>query len=504
MRGPRSLAIALLLAGPTHAQQAPAPESAERTAASEPDLPRAALARIRGLEDVRLDEADAVVRLEGEVATTELRRIAEDVVGRARPDALYIDNRIVVGDAPESGPSEDVALRERIDRILSQIESFDDLEVTVDAGVVHLTGQAYDSEVAEQAVELVRSLDGVIYVDNQVRDVTAVRARVSPALVDLRDRGRAIVDRLPLAVIGIVLVVVVWLLSGAIARFISGRILPGRPLLEVLVTRIVRGVVVLGAIVLAFDLLGVSGMVGGVLGTVGVAGIAVGFAFQDIVENLLAGFMLGLQQPFAQNDVVRIGEHEGKVVRLTLRETVLMTLEGNHLRVPNAVVYKSASLNFTKNPLRRFDFTVGLGMDVVLADALALARETLLQVEGVLEDPGPSTIIDAIGDSAMQVRFYGWLDQRSHDFFAVRSESIRQIKRAFEAREYDMPEPIYRVQMSQFPPTRAAHSEPSGTATPVYAGDPIDGQIEAERASQTDPDLLQPDRDAGGPAKPNG
>src|SRR3546814_6600583 len=63
--------------------------------------------------------------------------------------------------------------------------------------------------------------------------------------------------------------------------------------------------------------------------------------------------MLSLRQPFRANDHVVIEGHEGRVVRLTSRATILMTLEGNHLRIPNSTVFKAVILNYTRNPERR-------------------------------------------------------------------------------------------------------------------------------------------------------
>ena len=100
-------------------------------------------------------------------------------------------------------------------------------------------------------------------------------------------------------------------------------------------------------VLLALDILDLTALVGAVLGTVGVVGLAIGFAFKDIVENYLAGLLLSIRRPFALNDLVLIESHEGRVVRLTPSELILMTLEGNHVRIPNATVFKSFIYNFS-------------------------------------------------------------------------------------------------------------------------------------------------------------
>ena len=90
---------------------------------------------------------------------------------------------------------------------------------------------------------------------------------------------------------------------------------------------------------------------------------ALGFAFRDIAENYIAGVLLSLRRPFAPGEHVVIDNREGKVVALTSRATILMTLDGNELRLPNAMVFKAVVLNYSKNPQRRFDFTITIDAD---------------------------------------------------------------------------------------------------------------------------------------------
>src|SRR3546814_7841266 len=108
-----------------------------------------------------------------------------------------------------------------------------------------------------------------------------------------------------------------------------------------LIRRTVRIIVTLVGVVLALKLLDLSTMAKAVLGSAGVAGLALGFAFKDIAENYIAGVLLSVRKPFSPGEFLRIDTHEGKVVALTSRTTILMTLDGNQLQLPNALVFKS-------------------------------------------------------------------------------------------------------------------------------------------------------------------
>jgi small-conductance mechanosensitive channel len=275
-------------------------------------------------------------------------------------------------------------------------------------------------------------------------------------------------------------------IAGRRERFF-GRLTSNR-FLQDLLRQVVKGSVLLAGVLLALEILQATALVGAVLGAAGVAGIAVGFAFKDLVENYVASILLSVRHPFGPGDHVVIDAHEGKVVRLTSRATILITLDGNHLRIPNADVFKGTILNYSTNPKRRFQFSVGVGVE----EGLTRARETALSVldamDGVIADPEPSVLVDQLGDSTVNVICRGWVDQRDVDFFKVRSEAIRLVKERFDDDGITMPEPTYRVQMVERGPAAAAERE---TAAPMVTGDisverHLDEQIAVERAGEED------------------
>ncbi len=155
--------------------------------------------------------------------------------------------------------------------------------------------------------------------------------------------------------------------------------------------------------------------------------------------------MLSLRQPFRANDHVLIDDLEGRVIRLTSRATILMTLDGNHLRIPNGQVFKAVILNYTRNPQRRFEFELGIDADDDPDAARRLGRETLAGLPFVLDQPGPEARTEAVGDSNIVIRFLGWIDQREADWFKARSRAIATVKTALEDAGFGLPEPIYRL-----------------------------------------------------------
>jgi hypothetical protein len=163
-----------------------------------------------------------------------------------------------------------------------------------------------------------------------------------------------------------------------------------------------------------------------VVGGTGLIGLVLGIAFRDITENFLASLFLSLQQPFREGDLVEVANVTGYVQRLTSRTTVLMTLDGNQVQVPNSTVFKSTIRNFTSNPNRRDDFIVGIGYDDSIPFAQEVALKVLAEHPAVLNEPEPLVLVENLGPSTVNLRVYFWLDGGRHSW---ESEIVRHSAR---------------------------------------------------------------------------
>lgn len=312
----------------------------------------------------------------------------------------------------------------------------------------------------------------------------------------LAQLGERAIELLPLFALALGTVVIFWLLarlltrSDLLFRWIDNRF--ARDLARHFARIAVIGVGVL----LALELLDAAALVGAALGAAGVVGIAVGFAFRDIIENYLAGLLLSMRRPFEANDLVSIDGSEGKVVRLTSRATVLLTLAGNHVRIPNAKVFKAVLVNYTQNPFRRIDFEVAVGGDVDLAAAQKAGVDALSEMPAIIDEPAPLGLVERLGDSSISLHFYAWLDQRDTDFFKAQSEAIRIVKSAFDDAGIEMPAPSYQITLSrdeEGPGPQVAHPPPKALEVgDTSANVLLDEQVESERAAQG-PDFLDDD-----------
>jgi len=426
------------------------------------------------------------------------------------------------GDTIPPGPFQDSGVvapgvqLDRVERLLAvyrRIPGLLNVHLTVEGGVVEIRGTALSAEDRELALAHARQLlPDVDYLDARGLLVeTDLRKRLDPAVERIREKGMAFLRFLPSLLLGFAILG----LGSALAGWLGSRSLlydrvARNPFVRNLMRQSVRAVVFLTALLLALDLMGVTALVGAVLGAAGVAGIAVGFAFRDIVENYLAGVLLSLRQPFAPNDHVILAGEEGRVARLTGRETVLMTLDGNHVRIPNATVFKAVITNLTRNPRRRFGFSVGIAPWENLGVALPIARDAVASLAGVLESPRVAVRVQELQDSSVILRINGWVNQGEADFGKVQSQARRAVKEAFEREGVATPPPEFgiRILENQLDGTLsipgAGSSGRSPRSEPVEAGemlDPIedlspDTTIEQEIARElqddTQENLLQP------------
>lgn len=268
-------------------------------------------------------------------------------------------------------------------------------------------------------------------VDAVVDDVD-VRTRLEKVYDEAELRVLRLLAHLPLLLAAALIVFLASWIGGFVSQRLHWlRLRTRNPYLDGLMRRAVRAVILLLGFLIALDLLNATALVGAMLGSAGVLGLALGFAFKDIAENYIAGILLSLRRPFEPGELVRIDSYEGKVAALSARAMTLITLEGNELRLPNALVFKAVILNYTSNPKRRFDFTFNIDASESIRKAHAVAMAEIASIGDVLTDPAPSWTVVEFGANGSALRFFGWVDQRHSDLGKTRSEAIRLVKGAF-------------------------------------------------------------------------
>jgi len=346
-------------------------------------------------------------------------------------------------------PQKDNDIRQRISGIFSEIEGLQAVNVSVTQGVVTLTGETANEKKAQQAINLTNRLTDVVTVEDRINRTLDVQENVSTVYQGLKAQATNLVKALPLLLVGIVIfALVAWFGSWLSNRKKMWQRLTPNPFVAELLSQTVKVIFIIFGLILGLSLIGAETILGTLLGGAGVIGIAVGFAVKDTIENYIASLMLSIRQPFRARDHIVINGQEGIVVRLTSRATILMTLDGNQLRIPNAEVFKGTILNYTKNPERRFTFELGVDANDDPLAAIKVGLDAIHTLAFVLNEPKAIAVITNVGDSNIVLEFQVWVDQSETDFAKARSIAIRETKHALEDKGFSLPEPIYRLRFN--------------------------------------------------------
>ena len=176
-----------------------------------------------------------------------------------------------------------------------------------------------------------------------------------------------------------------------------------------------------------------------VMAVLGAAGLAIGLALKDSLSNIASGVMLIVQRPFHVGDFVQAAGLEGTVDQIRVFQTRMRTADNRTVIVPNSLITTAPIINFTANPQRRVDITVGVGYE----DDLKVAREVLLGVATantlVLAAPAPEALVTTLAESSVNLELRAWVN--TPDFPRVRSELTTAIRDGLIARGLNIPYP---------------------------------------------------------------
>ena len=353
------------------------------------------------------------------------------------PDVAVSDRAVAV-----EPTARDEAIEQRISRILDATGWYSGAEVSVDDGVVFLDGVAGTQEQRAWARDLAARTEDVVAVVNRIAVHEEVNWDLAPAMAEIEALARRLVAALPLLLLAVLILPLAWWLSSAIAALVRRLLAPRleQDFLRDVIARAIAIPVLLVGVYLVLQLAGLTGLAVSLLGGAGVVGIVLGFAFRDIAENFLSSLLLSIRRPFRQGDVIGVAGHEGVVQTMNTRSTILLTLDGNHVQIPNATVFKSTIVNYTAAPARRVTAEVGIGYDASIGDTQTLIAEVLRRHDAILRDPPPTVLVDALGSATVNLQAHFWIDGRTLSPHKVRSSALRLIKRALVEHGVSMPD----------------------------------------------------------------
>lgn len=209
------------------------------------------------------------------------------------------------------------------------------------------------------------------------------------------------------------------------------------PILVNFASGIANAVLLVVVLVAALDQLGINTT--SFIAVLGAAGLAIGLALKDSLQNFAAGVMMIIFRPFKLGDFIEAGGVTGIVENISVFSTLMKTGDNREIIIPNGQIYAGAITNYSARDTRRVDLVFGIGYDDDMLKAKQIMEDILAAHELVLEEPSPAVAVAELADSSVNFNVRPWV--KSGDYWGVRSELIQQIKLAFDENDISIPYP---------------------------------------------------------------
>ncbi len=209
------------------------------------------------------------------------------------------------------------------------------------------------------------------------------------------------------------------------------------PILVNFAGAIANAILLLFVFIAALNQLGVNTT--SFIALLGAAGLAVGLALKDSLQNFAAGVMMIIFRPFKLGDFIEAGGVTGVVEQISVFSTMMKTGDNREIIVPNGQIYAGAITNFSARDTRRIDMVFGIGYDDDMLKAKKIMEDILAAHELILDEPAPAVAVAELADSSVNFNVRPWVN--SSDYWGVRSDLIEQIKLTFDKEGISIPYP---------------------------------------------------------------
>ncbi len=340
------------------------------------------------------------------------------------------------------GQVSDEKIKQKIEEILAAASKYSSLQVNVNSGLVYISGATDERQYINWATDITKNIDGVVAVINNIKLKNQNYFSVSIIKNELHSMWVGVLEIVPRVIFGFIVLAIFLLSSSPLSHWLT---LPfnrknGSQLIHEVFRRAISLLFYLLGAYFFLRIAGLTQFALAIISGTGVIGLILGFAFRDIAENFIASLLISAQRPFRLGDVIEVQGHVGVVQKVTARGTTLVDYDGNHIQIPNAIVYKNIIQNLSANPRLRGKFSIGIGYDASIKLAQELGTKIMLEHHSVLKEPEPQVLVDSLSSSTIILKIYFWVDSEAHSVLKVSSILMRLIMREFEKNGITMPD----------------------------------------------------------------
>ncbi len=262
----------------------------------------------------------------------------------------------------------------------------------------------------------------------------------------IQDFIQRTIEFLPQLIFGIIIFAIAVFISGPAARWVEKKAKPriGDRSTVHLLSIIVRWAIIISGTLFALDKVNfnITRFVAGL----GVAGLTVGFALQDITRNFIAGIIMLVNKPFNIGDEIEIAGKTGKVIDINTHDTTITTYDGEQVILPNINVFTSTITNFSTADSHRRTIRIRLPYTENLEHASNVFLEAINRVEGVLQQPAASVLAEGLTETGVTLNARFWINHQTNSLLATHSLVINAIKEAAEQEGITLASPVLLAQ----------------------------------------------------------
>ncbi|MEX2302627.1 MAG: mechanosensitive ion channel family protein [Bryobacterales bacterium] len=264
------------------------------------------------------------------------------------------------------------------------------------------------------------------------------------SLLDRLDMGRLLtqlVEFIPDLLAALIIIAAFWIVFRVTSKplqTILERAGLHATLVRMLIDNIYRFTLLIFGLVMAADQIGIN--VGAALAGIGVVGIALGFAAQDSLANIIAGFLIFIDKPFEVGDWVRVDNEYGQVNNITMRTTRIRTKRNTYVVIPNKMIIDTVLENHSKHGVTRVDVPVGIAYKESILQAREVLLEAVSKIGGIAKDPAPDVVVTEMAGSSVNMNVRVWIDEAADEqpvYFRVMEAS----KLSLDAAGIEIPYP---------------------------------------------------------------
>jgi len=255
----------------------------------------------------------------------------------------------------------------------------------------------------------------------------------------------AFFTNLPNLVVAILVVVLCYVLAKVLrnaAKRLLSKMSHNEAINNLLATILFVGIVAAGVFI-SLGILQLTQAVTTLLAGVGIIGLALGFAFQDIAANFISGILIAIRQPFKINDIIESGDYFGTVKDINLRTTTVTTFQGLDVLIPNKDIFGNPVINYTRTPGRRVDLGVGVSYGDDLEKVKELTINTVSKLDSIDQSKDVTLFFDEFGGSSINFKVRFWAKSpKQPDYLQAQSDAIIAIQKAYDENDIVIPFPI--------------------------------------------------------------